>query len=306
MTKVAVIAHAGQDVRRRAARAPPRARAAGSRRPALDARCRRAGSRRSRSKRALDDGAELLFVVGRRRNGAALRRRAAPARRPRSRSCRPARRTCSRRTCGIPQDIERAVAIGLHGERRKLDVGRFNGEHFARHGRRRLRRGDDPAGGRRRSRIASDAPPTSGPARKNLRAKPFKAKIAIDGAPWYAGEASCILVGNVGHLFGGIEVFEDARPDDGQLEIGVVNAEGVVDWIRTLARTAAGHPERSPLVQATSAKIDVKLEPQGPVRGRRRRSRRRSRPSRSSVQPEAVTDLRPQRPASRAVDRRRR
>ena len=32
---------------------------------------------------------------------------------------------------GIPQDIERAVAIGLHGERRKLDVGRFNGEHFA-------------------------------------------------------------------------------------------------------------------------------------------------------------------------------
>jgi diacylglycerol kinase family enzyme len=56
-------------------------------------------------------------------------------------------------------------------------------------------------------------------------------------------------------------VFEDARPDDGQLDIGVVNAEGVVDWIRTLARTAAGHPERSPLVQATkAAKITVKLD----------------------------------------------
>ena len=60
--------------------------------------------------------------------------------------------------------------------------------------------------------------------------------------------------------FGGIEVFEDASPDDGQLDVGVVNAEGVVDWIRTLARTAAGHPERSPLVQATkAAKISVKL-----------------------------------------------
>ena len=55
-------------------------------------------------------------------------------------------------------------------------------------------------------------------------------------------------------------MFEDARPDDGRLEIGVVNADGVVDWIRTLARTAVGHAERSQLVQATSAtKINVKL-----------------------------------------------
>ena len=84
--------------------------------------------------------------------------------------------------------------------------------------------------------------------------------FALDGAPWNAGAASCILVGNVGRLFGGIEVFEDARPDDGRLEVGVVNAEGISDWVRTLARTAAGHPERSPLVQATSAtKIKVKL-----------------------------------------------
>ena len=31
---------------------------------------------------------------------------------------------------GVPKDIEEAVAIGLRGERRKLDVGRFNGERF--------------------------------------------------------------------------------------------------------------------------------------------------------------------------------
>ena len=55
-------------------------------------------------------------------------------------------------------------------------------------------------------------------------------------------------------------MFEDASPDDGRLEIGVVNADGVVDWMRTLARTAVGQAERSPLVQATSAtKIKVKL-----------------------------------------------
>ncbi len=78
--------------------------------------------------------------------------------------------------------------------------------------------------------------------------------------PWYAGDASCILFGNVGQLFGGVEVFRDARPDDGRLEVGVVNAEGIADWMRTIARTAAGHPERSPLVQTTTAeKIKVKL-----------------------------------------------
>ena len=32
---------------------------------------------------------------------------------------------------GIPQDIEKAVEIGLEGTRRKLDVGRMNEERFA-------------------------------------------------------------------------------------------------------------------------------------------------------------------------------
>jgi YegS/Rv2252/BmrU family lipid kinase len=161
---------------------------------------------------------------------------------------------------GIPQDIEQAVAIGLRGERRELDVGRFNGERFG------VMAGAgfdasmiQGADGNLKERFGRLAYVWSGS--KSLRAKPFKAKIAIDGTSWYSGDASCILVGNVGRLFGGIEVFADARPDDGRLEIGVVNADGITDWVRTLARTALGHAERSPLVRATSAKrIDVKLD----------------------------------------------
>lgn len=160
----------------------------------------------------------------------------------------------------IPQDIEQAVAIGLRGERRKLDVGRFNGERFG------VMAGAgfdasmiQQADGGLKDRFGRVAYVWAGS--KSLRAKPFKAKIAIDGTSWYSGNASCILVGNVGRLFGGIEVFENARPDDGRLEIGVVNADGVTDWVRTLARTALGHADRSPLVRATSAKkIEVKLD----------------------------------------------
>ena len=32
---------------------------------------------------------------------------------------------------GIPKEIAKAVRIGLHGERRPIDVGRINGERFA-------------------------------------------------------------------------------------------------------------------------------------------------------------------------------
>ena len=95
---------------------------------------------------------------------------------------------------------------------------------------------------------------------KNLRSKPFRATIEVDGADWYKGKASCILLGNVGKLFGGVEVFEDVRPDDGKLELGVVTAERLLEWGRMLARTAAGTPSKSPFAQTTKgSSVKVKL-----------------------------------------------
>jgi diacylglycerol kinase family enzyme len=79
-------------------------------------------------------------------------------------------------------------------------------------------------------------------------------KIRIDGAKWFAGDASCVLVGNVGTIAGGLRAFEDARPDDGWLDIGVATADGLVEWTRTLGRIAAGQAERSPFVRVTRAK----------------------------------------------------
>ncbi|HEY6068455.1 MAG TPA: diacylglycerol kinase family protein, partial [Gaiellaceae bacterium] len=128
---------------------------------------------------------------------------------------------------GIPKDIEQAVVVGLRGERRSFDVGRFNGERFA------VMAGAgfdasmirDAGDGGLKERLGRAAYVWTGS--KNLRAKPFRAKIEVDGARWYKGKASCILLGNVGKLFGGVEAFEHARPDDGKLELGVVTAEGL-------------------------------------------------------------------------------
>jgi YegS/Rv2252/BmrU family lipid kinase len=210
-------------------------------------------------KRALADGAELVFVWG--GDGTVQRCIDVLAGSEAALAIVPAGTANLLATnLEIPQEIEEAVAIGLRGERRRLDVGRFNGERFgvmagAGFDALMIRQAD----GSLKDRFGRVAYVWTGS--KSLRAKPFNAKIAVDGTSWYSGDASCILVGNVGRLFGGIEVFENARPDDGRLEVGVVNAEGVADWVRTLARTAVGHADRSPLVRATSAKkIKVELD----------------------------------------------
>lgn len=161
---------------------------------------------------------------------------------------------------GIPKDIEQAVAVGLHGKRRKLDLGRFNGERFA------VMAGAgfdasmirDAGDGGLKERLGRVAYVWTGS--QNLRAKPFRAEIKVDGVGWYKGKASCILLGNVGKLFGGVEAFEDASPDDGMLELGVVTAEGLLEWSRMIARAAVGAAETSPFAQATKAhSVKVKL-----------------------------------------------
>ncbi|WP_028062262.1 diacylglycerol/lipid kinase family protein [Solirubrobacter soli] len=160
---------------------------------------------------------------------------------------------------GIPKDIQRAVAIGLRGTTRKLDVGRFKGERFAvmagaGFDADMIRDADNL-----KDRVGRAAYVWSGT--RNLASEEFGARIEVDGAEWYDGQATCILVGNLGSLFGGVEVFPDAEPDDGHLELGVVQGGGLVRWMRILARTAVGDPSNSPFVRVTRAhKIKAKLD----------------------------------------------
>jgi len=46
------------------------------------------------------------------------------------------------------------------------------------------------------------------------------------GAEWFEGRTTCVLLGNLGDVFGGVRVFPDARPDDGLLELGDTGPEG--------------------------------------------------------------------------------
>jgi diacylglycerol kinase (ATP) len=150
----------------------------------------------------------------------------------------------------IPTDITEAVRVGLHGDRRRLDTGSVNGEHFA-----------VMAGAGLDARMIKDADrgmkDRFGRAAylytgaRNLGARRVKAFIEVDGRRFFTGRVSCVLVGNVGKVLGGVEAFHGARPDDGLLELGVVTARNPAQWARTLGRVALGDAEKSPFVQVT-------------------------------------------------------
>ncbi|HET9593922.1 MAG TPA: YegS/Rv2252/BmrU family lipid kinase [Solirubrobacterales bacterium] len=160
---------------------------------------------------------------------------------------------------GIERDINQAVQVALRGDRRRLDVGCFDGERFAVMAGAGFDAAMIKASDDLKDRLGRAAYVVGGASK--LDAEPFEAKIKIDGTPWYEGPASCILVGNVGELFGGIEVFADARPDDGVLDVGVLTSEGPVQLARAAARTAVGSAEKSPFVRVTQArKVRVKLD----------------------------------------------
>jgi diacylglycerol kinase (ATP) len=211
-----------------------------------------------RAQRALDDGADLVFAWG--GDGTVRRCMGVLAGTDACLAVIPAGTANLFATnLDIPMDIEEAVAVGLHGERRQLDVGSFSGERFGVMAGvgfdAEMIRGSEDL----KERLGRLAYVWSGS--RNLREDAFEAEIRVDGLDWFDGRATCILLGNVGDLFGGVTVFPDARPDDGQLELCVGTAEGLVQWARTLARTATGDPTLSPFVRATRArKVKVQLD----------------------------------------------
>ena len=150
----------------------------------------------------------------------------------------------------IPADLTKAVQVGLLGDRRVLDTGSVNGEHFAvmagaGFDARLIKEADRGM----KDRLGRAAYLYAGS--RNLSARRVKAIIEADGKHFFKGRISCVLVGNVGKVAGGVEAFSGARPDDGLLELGVVTAKNPVEWARALGRVALGNAERSPFVEVT-------------------------------------------------------
>lgn len=159
----------------------------------------------------------------------------------------------------IPIDLHGALDVALHGHVKPIDVGVINGERFAVMGGTgfdalMIRDADDA-----KDRLGRFAYIRAGA--RNLDGPGAEATIEVDGRTWYEGHASCVLVGNLGRILGGVSAFPDARPDDGVLDIGVVTAEQRREWLRVGLRAMTGHIDSSPLVEVTQGKkMKIRLD----------------------------------------------
>ena len=165
---------------------------------------------------------------------------------------------------GIPKTVAGAVDVGLRGARRKLDVGVIRKERFAVMAGTgfdaRMIRAVNGVNKRRLGRLAYFRS-----AIKAMQARRARLRVLVDGASWWKGSASCVLVGNVGTVTAGLHVFPQASPSDGLLDVAVVTAKSAWQWLRLLSRLTSGRVDRSPFVElARGKKIVVELERAAP------------------------------------------
>ena len=162
---------------------------------------------------------------------------------------------------GIPADLPAAARIAVTGEPRRIDVGVMNDQHFA-----------VMAGTGFDALMIRDADERDLKERfgrlgyvwagwRNTAASGAGFEVEVDGTTWYSGEASGVLVANVGTVLGGLEAFPEASPTDGRLDIAVIKARTRWEWARVVTSTLLGRARRSPLAEvATAEKATITLD----------------------------------------------
>jgi YegS/Rv2252/BmrU family lipid kinase len=132
---------------------------------------------------------------------------------------------------GLPTDPAEAVALAVHGERRRIDVGSCGTTRFVVM----AGMGFDAqlvgeASEALKARIGWPAYILS--AVRHLRDRPMRVRLSLDGAAPMRVRARTVLIANVGRLPGGMNLLPEAVPDDGQLDVAVLAPRGLADWVR--------------------------------------------------------------------------
>jgi YegS/Rv2252/BmrU family lipid kinase len=147
----------------------------------------------------------------------------------------------------LPTELDEAIATATSGGSRRLDLGTVNGERFAVMAGvgfdALMIRDANPKVKRRFGSIAYVMA-----AVRNVPARLVPATIAVDGRQVWSGRTAMVLVGNCGTVSGGLTVFPDALCDDGRLDVAVLSAKRLRDWLSVGFRLIAKRPQRSDMV----------------------------------------------------------
>jgi YegS/Rv2252/BmrU family lipid kinase len=162
------------------------------------------------------------------------------------------------RNLGIPDDIEESIAVALGDNARTLDTGLANSELFA------VMAGagfdaevmantDSEA----KERVGSLAYFLEGA--RHLGDPSFEATISVNGTDMARDRWATVLIGNLGRLQGGVEIFPDASPDDGALEVLGISAETATDRLAAGFEAVVGDGVGEHLLRATGSEIRLEM-----------------------------------------------
>lgn len=134
----------------------------------------------------------------------------------------------------LPPDPDQGVRLVIAGGRRGLDIGQVDGQVFA------VMAGmgfDAAMMGDASEKLKAKIGPIAYvfAAFKHLRDRPMRLEIRIDDDELIRCRARSVLVGNVGRLQGGVQLLPAAEPDNGLLEVAILQPRNLAHWARLAA-----------------------------------------------------------------------
>ena len=142
------------------------------------------------------------------------------------------------RNLDLPLEFEDAVELALTGPRRTIDLGEVAGDpahSFAVM----AGIGFDAAMMRHAPEGLKGAlgwPAYVVGGARSLGQRRMRVSIVLDSGEAERQQVRTVLIGNVGRLQGGLELLPDAEPDDGVLDVAVIDPRRVWDWPVLIAR----------------------------------------------------------------------
>lgn len=214
------------------------------------------GSGQSRS--AIDDGAELIIAVGGDGTVRAVAEGMVDSGVPLA--VVPAGTgNLLARNLELPDTVSGALDVALQGSPITLDVGVVRGEIFT------VMSGAgidavimEETSGESKDRLGVLAYVVEGA--KRIFDRPFSASITAEGADPRRGSWATILVGNLGRLQGGIDLFPESSPHDGRLDLVGLASDGVVDTIAAGVSVATESDDSERLVRRSGRLIEIEFD----------------------------------------------
>ncbi len=167
---------------------------------------------------------------------------------------------------GIPMTVPEAVEVALSGHPYALDLARTDtGQYFAIMG----GLGLDArmiADANRQAKRDFGVLAYFWAALKNLPRRRASYAITLDDNPPFRRRAKMVLIANMSKITGGLEAMPTAAPDDGLLDVGVLRAETLGQWLSLIGYALTGRTHQDPRFDVFQArKVHIRMPVPQPI-----------------------------------------